>query len=135
MFEVIVFAGIGYWTALDLAKRGARVILACRDKERGETARNAIVKTTNNENVVLKHLDLSDFDSVKSFADEINKNESYIHILVNNAAVIGANLKLSKHGLDLQMQVNYVSVVFLTVLLLGKCCGRLSWRKRNLLIL
>ncbi|KAF5307640.1 hypothetical protein FQR65_LT06695 [Abscondita terminalis] len=84
--------GIGYYTALDFAKRGARVILACRNATKAEDARSKIIQSTGNENVVVKLLDLSSLESVRKFVKNVNETEDRLHILVNNA---GALLKKS----------------------------------------
>lgn len=67
--------GIGYEAAEDFAKRGAKVILACRNESRGKDAENRIIKATDNRNVHYKQLDLSSLKSVRQFAEDINKNE------------------------------------------------------------
>jgi retinol dehydrogenase-12 len=77
--------GIGKETALDLAQRGARVIIACRDVKKGIRAAEEIRRTTGNGNVVVEYLDLASFDSVKRFAEHVNKTEEFVHILINNA--------------------------------------------------
>lgn len=63
-------AGIGKETALDLAKRGAKVYLACRDLKKAEVARLEIVQKSGNQNVFTKKLDLASFDSIREFVDE-----------------------------------------------------------------
>ncbi len=77
--------GIGRETALDLAKRGARVILACRDLKKAEEAASDIRQQSGNGNVVVEHLDCASFESVRQFAKRINQNEASLDILVNNA--------------------------------------------------
>lgn len=62
--------GIGRETALDLAKRGAKVYLACRDLTKADTARLEIIHQSKNKNVYTKHLDLTSFDSIRKFVDE-----------------------------------------------------------------
>lgn len=62
--------GIGRETALDLAKRGAKVYLACRDMTKCDTARLQIIHQTGNKSVFSKHLDLASFESIRKFADE-----------------------------------------------------------------
>lgn len=62
--------GIGKETALDLARRGAKVYLACRDQKKGEAARQQIIDETGNKNVFCKSLDLTSFASVRSFVEE-----------------------------------------------------------------
>ena len=77
--------GIGKDTALDLAKRGARVILACRDLPKANKAADEIRRKSGNGNVVVELVDLASLQSVKQFAERILANEARIDILVNNA--------------------------------------------------
>lgn len=77
--------GIGYETALDFARRGAKVIMACRDLKKAEEAANKIKLETGNEKVSVEHLDLVDLESVKKFADSINKSQARLDLLINNA--------------------------------------------------
>lgn len=62
--------GIGKETALDIAKRGARVYMACRSYSKSEEARKEIIKLSGNENVFNMTLDLSSMESVRSFVKE-----------------------------------------------------------------
>uniref|UniRef100_A0A9J8BA95 Zgc:64106 n=1 Tax=Cyprinus carpio carpio TaxID=630221 RepID=A0A9J8BA95_CYPCA len=77
--------GIGKFIALDFARRGARVILACRSEARGIAALQEIRESTGNQNVHLRLLDTSSLDSVRKFAARILEEEKGLHILVNNA--------------------------------------------------
>ena len=72
---------------MDLASRGARVILACRNLAKGSSAVEEIKQKTGNENIVLKKLDLASCKSVREFAEEILREEPQINILINNAGV------------------------------------------------
>ena len=89
----MTLSGIGFATALELAKRGARVILACRNKERAEAARDTIVQVTGNEKVVVRELDLSRLKSIRQFAEQVNTQEERVDILINNAGVIGKSMR------------------------------------------
>lgn len=60
--------GIGKETALDLAKRGAKIYLACRDLKKANDARLEIIETTGNQNIFVEQLDLSSFASIREFA-------------------------------------------------------------------
>lgn len=113
--------GIGKETALELAKRGAHVILACRDIKKAIIAAQEIRAKSGNGDVIVEQLDLSSLDSVKAFAKRIHANEKYVNILVNNAGVYctPANWK-TKDGYDLQFGVNYLGHFLLTNLLLDK---------------
>lgn len=95
------------------------MILACRNEDRGEKAKNKIIQNTGNENVVLRLVDLSSFESVKVFAKEINATEDRLDILVNNAGMTGVGRKQTKDNMSMILQVNYLSGVLLTNLLLG----------------
>lgn len=81
--------GIGKFIALDLARRGARVILACRSEARGTAALNEIKQISGNADVHLRLVDVSSMESVREFAKRILEEEKALHILVNNAAVSG----------------------------------------------
>lgn len=111
--------GIGKETALDFAKRGARVILACRDKERAANAASDIIAETGSNKVLVRIVDLASFDSVRAFAKLINETEERLDILVNNAG-LGASYRLTKDGYESIFQVNYLSHFLLTLLLLKK---------------
>lgn len=62
--------GIGKETALDLAQRGGKIYMACRDIKKAEAARLEIIDKTGNPNVLCRSLDLSSFASIRKFADE-----------------------------------------------------------------
>lgn len=112
--------GIGYETAIDFAKRGARVILACRNEKRAKEAVDRIKKETHNMNVTYKLIDLSSFKSVKEFAADVKATESRLDILVNNAGVGSLGDIITADGLPIVMQINYFSHFLLTNLLIGK---------------
>ncbi|KAG5897812.1 hypothetical protein JTB14_011812 [Gonioctena quinquepunctata] len=110
--------GIGYETALDFAKRGARVILACRDENRARLACEKIIKETNNTDVIYKLVDLASFSSVRKFAEDVNKNESHLDILVNNAGAGRLGDQRTEDDIPIVLQINYFSHFLLTNLLL-----------------
>ena len=80
--------GIGYVTATELARRGATVHLVCRNKERGEAARSAIVAETSNQAVHLHVADLSSVAQAKDVAATFLASGSPLHLLVNNAGCL-----------------------------------------------
>ncbi|MEQ2186759.1 hypothetical protein GOODEAATRI_031873, partial [Goodea atripinnis] len=81
-------SGIGKETCRDLAGRGARVVMACRDLIRAERAAEEIRQSTGNGNVVIRHLDLASVYSVSQFAKDFLDSEDRLDILVNNAGRI-----------------------------------------------
>ncbi|NXP95264.1 DHR13 reductase, partial [Passerina amoena] len=78
-------SGIGAATALELARCGARVILATRSARRGEAAASRIRRETGNNEVLFMHLDLASLRSVKAFASAFLRQEPQLHLLINNA--------------------------------------------------
>ncbi|XP_039536894.1 retinol-DH_like_SDR_c domain-containing protein isoform X2 [Pimephales promelas] len=80
--------GIGKETAHDLAMRGARVVMACRDLSRAEKAAAEIRRSTGNGNIVVRHLNLASLFSVRQFVQEYTATEDRLDILVNNAGKI-----------------------------------------------
>ncbi|XP_002127240.2 dehydrogenase/reductase SDR family member 13-like [Ciona intestinalis] len=86
-------SGIGKATAIEFAKRDARVIIACRNKAKAEAAVFDIRKESGNHEVLYRIVDFMDFSSVKLFAENFCKDEPYLDILVHNAAVFGIGEK------------------------------------------
>ncbi|XP_039987345.1 dehydrogenase/reductase SDR family member 13-like isoform X2 [Xiphias gladius] len=115
--------GIGKATALDLAKRGARVILACRNREKAEAAAFDIRRESANSQVVFMQLDLMSLKSVRSFAETLLKTEPRLDILINNAGVMGPGR--TEDGFGIAFGVNHLGHFLLTNLLLERLqqCG------------
>ena len=112
--------GIGKEVALDLAKRGGRVIIACRDTTKGAAAQKEIVEVSGNENVVLKKLDLASMKSIREFANQVLAEEPQIHILICNAGVMFTPYQLTEDGFELQFGVNHLGHFLLSNLLLDR---------------
>ncbi|KAG7488557.1 hypothetical protein MATL_G00036100 [Megalops atlanticus] len=110
--------GIGKETARDLAKRGARVILACRDMAKAELAVSEIVKDVGIANVVPCKLDLADTKSICEFAEHVYNSETAVHFLINNAGVAICPYSTTADGYEMQFGVNHLGHFFLTFLLL-----------------
>ncbi|KAK2847514.1 hypothetical protein Q5P01_010513 [Channa striata] len=110
--------GIGKATALDLAKRGARVILACRNKEKAEAAAFDIRRESGNNQVVFMHLDLASLKSVRNFTETFLKTEPRLDILINNAGLMGPGF--TEDGFGMVFGVNHLGHFLLTNLLLER---------------
>uniref|UniRef100_A0A8C1WRU7 Zgc:112332 n=1 Tax=Cyprinus carpio TaxID=7962 RepID=A0A8C1WRU7_CYPCA len=110
--------GIGKETVRDLAKRGARVIMACRDLEKAEEARKELMEDSGNQNIVANKLDLSDTKSIRAFAELINKEEKQVNILINNAGIMMCPYSKTADGFEMQFGVNHLGHFLLTYLLL-----------------
>ena len=111
--------GIGKETALDLAGRGARVILACRNVPKAQQVAEEILKKTGSNKVIVKELDLASLKSVRSFAHDINETEDRLDILINNAGVMRCPYWKTEDGFEMQFGVNHLGHFLLTNLLLG----------------
>ncbi|XP_074477817.1 retinol dehydrogenase 12, like [Sebastes fasciatus] len=110
--------GIGKETAIDLAKRGAKVIMACRDMDRAQAAVKEVIEKSGNENVVCMKLDLADSKSIREFAEAFNKGEPKLNILVNNAGVMVCPYGKTADGFEMQIGVNHFGHFLLTHLLI-----------------
>ncbi|XP_073703360.1 retinol dehydrogenase 12 [Garra rufa] len=111
--------GIGKETAKDMALRGARVVMACRDLTRAENTAEHIRRSTGNGNVVIRHLDLASLYSVQEFAKEFIATEERLDILINNAGVMMCPKEITEDGFETQLAVNHLGHFLLTNLLLG----------------
>ena len=113
-------SGIGKETAVDLARRGARVIIGCRNVEKGKEALKEIQERSGSERIFLEKLDLASLESVRTFADKILKSESRLDILVNNAGVMACPYQKTEDGFEMQFGVNHLGHFLLTMLLLDR---------------
>ncbi|XP_037511937.1 retinol dehydrogenase 11 isoform X2 [Rhipicephalus sanguineus] len=113
-------SGIGLETAKELSRRKARVILACRNVEKAKDVAQRITDETK-QPVVVKRLVLDSFESVREFCDEVNSSEERLDVLINNAGLINGSSELTytKDGFEACFQINHLSPVLLTLLLLG----------------
>ena len=112
--------GIGKETAIDLAKRNARVILACRNQEKGKKAEVDVRRESGSSDVHFHQLDLASFASIRKFAKELLSEESRIDILINNAGVMYCAFGKTEDGFETQFGVNHLGHFLLTNLLLDK---------------
>lgn len=110
--------GIGKETARDLARRGARVILACRNLEKARLAADDIKNSTGSDKVLVKHLDLASLKSVRHFAKEIIEEERRLDILINNAGIMWCPHWKTEDGFEMQFGTNHLGHFLLTNLLL-----------------
>ena len=114
-------SGIGRCTAVDLARRGAKVYIASEVPVTvGEAAAKEIQLESGNPSVYFRKLDLTSMKSVKEFARDILEHESHVHVLVNNAGVYLYKKRLTEDGFDATMAINYVGHYLLTLLLLER---------------
>lgn len=110
-------SGIGLEAATELAKRGAKVIIASRNETKLKKARDYIRSASGNPNIDYKILDLGSLQSVRQFTSEI-ASEPRLDILINNAGAVALPDRLTSDDLNLTMQVNFFGSFLLTFLLL-----------------
>ncbi|QLL08124.1 SDR family NAD(P)-dependent oxidoreductase [Mycobacterium vicinigordonae] len=111
--------GLGFHTAAALAARGAQVVLAVRNLEKGNAALARInAAVPGKPDVTLQELDLSSLDSVRRAADALRSNYPRIDLLINNAGVMWTPKALTADGFELQFGTNHLGHFALTGLLL-----------------
>ncbi|XP_041035476.1 retinol dehydrogenase 11-like [Carcharodon carcharias] len=112
--------GIGRETARELAKRGARVIMACRDLEKSELVAEQLRASVCSNNIVVYKLDLASLNSIQCFAREVVENEDHVDILINNAGAAIGPREVTEDGFEMQIGVNHFGHFLLTILLLDQ---------------
>ncbi|MEE8368010.1 MAG: SDR family oxidoreductase [Thermoanaerobaculia bacterium] len=111
-------AGIGKAAALELARRGASVIIVGRDAGRGEAAVAELRDSSGNDSVELELADLSSQQSVRALADAVASRFRELHILINNAGVVEPHHRLTEDGIEATFAINHLAPYLLTRLLL-----------------
>src|SRR5947209_3715388 len=112
--------GLGYETAAALAAKGANVVLAVRNLDKGKDAARRIEQATPTAKVELQELDLTSLDSVRSAAEQLKSDHDTIDLLINNAGVMFTPKSTTKDGFELQFGTNHLGHFALTGLLLDR---------------
>ena len=110
--------GLGFETARVLAARGASVVLAVRDTDKGKRAADRIAVTAPGANVMVQPLDLASLDSIRAAARELRAQHPRIDLLINNAGVMFTPQQTTRDGFELQFGTNHLGHFALTGLLL-----------------
>lgn len=110
--------GLGYQTAMALAQKGMKVIMACRNPTKGEAARTEIMKQVPNADLGIMALDLSKLDTVRAFAEAYLSQYDRLDLLINNAGVMMPPYTTTQEGFEVQIGVNHLGHFLLTGLLL-----------------
>jgi NAD(P)-dependent dehydrogenase (short-subunit alcohol dehydrogenase family) len=110
-------SGIGFFTCLELARKGAHVVLAARNKERGLDALEKIKLKIPSANLQFMKLDLANIELIKHFADTFTEEYERLDILVNNAGVMALPLRRTAQGFEMQFGTNHLGHFALTALL------------------
>ena len=110
--------GLGFETAKVLATRGASVVLAVRDIEKGERAAARIAAAAPGANITVQRLDLTSLHSIRAAATELRAKHPRIDLLINNAGVMFTPKQTTRDGFELQFGTNHLGHFALTGLLL-----------------
>ena len=110
--------GLGFQTAQVLAARGASVVLAVRDTDKGKRAAAAIAGTAPGADITVSPLDLASLDSIRAAADQLRAQHPAIDLLINNAGVMFPPRQATGDGFELQFGTNHLGHFALTGLLL-----------------
>ena len=113
-------SGIGLKTAVELARRGAETVLACRSPERGERALEALRQAAPGARAEVMALDLASLASVERFSGELSERHPRLDLLVNNAGVMAAPYGRTEDGFELHLGTNHLGHFALTGRLLGR---------------
>src|SRR5262249_51474380 len=112
--------GLGYETAAALAAKGAHVVLAVRNIEKGKAAADLITRATPGASVTVQELDLTSLESVRAAADNLRADYPAIDLLINTAGVMMTPKDTTKDGFELQFGTNHLGHFALTNLLLDR---------------
>ena len=112
-------SGLGYHTALELARKGAHVIMACRNASRAQAALDQILAEVPNASLELMTLDLASLASIRSFAETFQSKYSQLHIQINNAGVMDIPRRQTADGFEMQFGINHLGHFALPGLLLN----------------
>jgi len=115
--------GLGYETAAALAAKGAHVVLAVRNLDKGKAAADLIARRTPGADVTLQQLDLTSLDSVREASDQLHNALDRVDLLVNNAGVMFTPKGTTKDGFELQFGTNHLGHFALTGRLLDLLTG------------
>lgn len=107
-------SGIGRETALALANMGATVVMAVRNQERGQKARNEIVDRTGNNTTDMMICDVSSKESIRNFAKTFTSKYDRLDVLINNAGAVFFKRQTTHDGFERTLAVDYLGPFLLT---------------------
>jgi NAD(P)-dependent dehydrogenase (short-subunit alcohol dehydrogenase family) len=112
-------SGIGKATATALAEMGAHVVMMSRNMEKGEKARQEVIRISKNNQVDLMQCDLASMASIRKFARGFLDNYQRLDVLINNAGIFVDRRMETTDGFEYQIGVNHLGHFLLTQLLLN----------------
>jgi len=121
-------SGVGFETTRTLALQGCEVIMACRNKQRADAAIEKLRKERPSVRVCYLSLDLAKLSSVRTAARHLIRDYNRLDYLVLNAGTFPQEYSTTEDGLEIMMQVNYLSHFYLVSLLHTALCSSLTSR-------
>ena len=112
-------SGLGYFTSLELARHGARVIMTARDHGKGTQALSRVKAEVPRANVEMQLLDLGDLDAVRDFAARMLGSGEKLDVLINNVGLMMPPRGTTRQGFEMQFGVNHLGHFALTLPLLA----------------
>src|SRR6476659_3562112 len=112
--------GLGYETAAALAAKGAHVVLAVRNTDKGLAAADLLSRRSPGASVAVQELDLTSLESIRAAAENLRAAHASIDLLINNAGVMFTPKSTTKDGFELQFGTNHLGHFALTNLLLDR---------------
>ncbi len=111
-------SGLGFETTKALASHGGAVVMACRNLQKAENAKNQILSMHPDANLVVMKLDLGDLASIKEFSEQFKSAYDRLDVLYNNAGLMAIPFQKTKDGFEMTIGVNHFGHFALTGLLI-----------------
>jgi len=112
-------SGLGLVTTRELARRGARVIMAVRSTEKGNATAEEILREAPEARLDVRSLDLGSLESIQAFANDLDLDAGRLDLLINNAGIMMTPQQTTHDGFELQLGTNHLGHFALTGLLLN----------------
>lgn len=113
-------SGIGKEMALDFARRGAEVVMVCRDVDKAEAVRREIEGETGNAALSVVPCDLEDLGSVDACAEALLRRDVSFDVLMNNAGIYLPKREVNARGHERMLAINHLGPFLLTHRLLPR---------------
>jgi NAD(P)-dependent dehydrogenase (short-subunit alcohol dehydrogenase family) len=110
--------GLGFQTALQLARTGARIVMACRNTEKAREAQRQLLAEVPEAETIIVPVDVSEPASIREFGRRVSDGVGPLDVLINNAGIVAVPLSRNSVGHELQLATNYLGPFALTGTLL-----------------
>lgn len=111
-------SGIGKYTALELARRGAYIVMVCRNEDKAQRARQEIIEATGHPGIDIIIADLAHQHDIRKAADTFREKFDALDILINNAGIIPSERQETPEGIERCLAINHLAPFLLTNLLM-----------------